>query len=171
MAQTHEGAIKTAAKHAGIPVDEYRRRIAAGLKKCTECREWKPTDDFAIDRSRSDGLLARCRSCSSARGKRAYVPRKSPGVRGSRRVPLRDGDRRQARRRVNYLVEQGLIPRPGALPCTDCGHRVGDTARRHEYDHHLGYAPEHHERVEAVCSVCHGAREAKRNRERKAALV
>jgi hypothetical protein len=30
--------------------------------------------------------------------------------------------------------------------------------RRHEYDHHLGYAAEHHGDVEAVCTVCHRAR-------------
>ena len=41
----------------------------------------------------------------------------------------------------------------------DCGHEYGSGERRHEYDHHLGYAAEHHEDVEAVCSKCHHARE------------
>lgn len=31
-----------------------------------------------------------------------------------------------------------------------------------EYDHHLGYAAEHHEDVEAVCTTCHHAREVER---------
>ena len=35
----------------------------------------------------------------------------------------------------------------------------------YEYDHHLGYAAEHHEHhehVEALCSKCHHAREVLR---------
>lgn len=46
------------------------------------------------------------------------------------------------------------------LACTDCGHRGDD--RRHEYDHYLGYAAEHHEDVESVCSPCHHRREKNR---------
>jgi hypothetical protein len=69
---------------------------------------------------------------------------------------------------VNYLVEARLIPHPNELPCVDCGHEWAPGQRRHEYDHHLGYAPEHHEHVEAVCTLCHHRREDER-RERRAA--
>jgi hypothetical protein len=48
------------------------------------------------------------------------------------------------------------------LPCTDCGHEWQPGERRHEYDHHLGYAPEHHEHVQVVCTVCHHERERAR---------
>ncbi|MFF5261307.1 hypothetical protein ACFY4C_20385 [Actinomadura viridis] len=63
---------------------------------------------------------------------------------------------------MNYLVDAGLIPDPNELPCVDCGHVYTPEQRRHEYDHHLGYAPEHHEDVEPVCTTCHHAREAER---------
>lgn len=72
--------------------------------------------------------------------------------------PPRDGDKLQARQRVNVEVRTGRRPHPGSLPCADCGH-IGDD-RRHEYDHHLGYAAEHHLDVEAVCTLCHAARDS-----------
>jgi len=80
---------------------------------------------------------------------------------GNRAEP-RDGDRLQARRRVNYLVESGKIPPPNDLPCIDCKHVcTPDDPTRHEYDHHRGYDAEHHEHVEAVCAPCHHARTGK----------
>jgi len=58
----------------------------------------------------------------------------------------------------------------GTYTCAQCGrlcgwcHAYATGERRHEYDHYLGYAPEHHEHVQAVCTTCHGAREvARRN--------
>ena len=54
----------------------------------------------------------------------------------------------------------GLLPDPNAVPCTDCEHLGPE--RRHEYDHHLGYAPEHHEDVEPVCAPCHNDRTVQR---------
>ena len=55
-----------------------------------------------------------------------------------------------------------MIPSPNEMPCVDCGHIWGEGERRHEYDHYRGYAAEHHETVEAVCSKCHHERERRR---------
>lgn len=74
--------------------------------------------------------------------------------------PARDGDVRQARQRVNVEVRTGRRPHPNSLPCTDCGHVWRDGERRHEYDHHLGYAPEYHLDVQSVCTLCHSARDS-----------
>jgi len=71
--------------------------------------------------------------------------------------PPRDGDKKQARQRINVLVRTGKIPHPNTLPCVDCGH-VWHSAGRHEYDHHMGYAAEHHYDVEPVCTRCHSRR-------------
>lgn len=73
-----------------------------------------------------------------------------------RRVKARDGDFVQARRRVQTLVDNGVLPRARDAPCVDCGNQA------REYDHHLGYGPDHHEDVEAVCAGCHHRREARR---------
>jgi hypothetical protein len=73
-------------------------------------------------------------------------------------MPPRDDDKVQARQRVNVEVKAGRRPHPNALPCTDCGHVWKPGERRHEYDHHLGYAAEHHLHVQAVCTTCHARR-------------
>jgi 5-methylcytosine-specific restriction endonuclease McrA len=57
------GAEKTAAKRIGIPLDEYRSRIAAGEKWCHRCTAWRPRAWFAADASRGDGLSAKCSEC------------------------------------------------------------------------------------------------------------
>lgn len=73
--------------------------------------------------------------------------------------PPRDGDKIQARQRINVQVRRGERPHPDTLPRTDCGHvRKDHTDRRHQYDHFLGYAPEHHYDVQPVCVPCHGKR-------------
>jgi hypothetical protein len=74
-------------------------------------------------------------------------------------APRRDGDKYQARRAVRLDVESGRRPHANDLPCTDCGHIWRPGQRRHEYDHHLGYGADHHFDVQAVCSLCHHARD------------
>lgn len=73
--------------------------------------------------------------------------------------PACDGDKKQARHRVNVLVRTGKIPHPNDLPCADCSHEWKAGERRHEYDHHKGYKAKHHEDVEAVCTTCHAQRD------------
>lgn len=150
------GVVKGAAGRVGLSVDVYVRNVENGLKWCTGCRLWAPRSDFSRDRARGDGLKAQCRECCMRRYRQTYVrrPRPSPG---RRFVGARESDKKQARRRVNYLVEAGLLSNPNSLLCSDCGHQGDD--RRHEYDHYQGYAPEHHETVEAVCTKCHASRE------------
>lgn len=58
-------------------------------------------------------------------------------------------------------VRLKLRPPPNDLPCTDCGATWEPGAPRHEYDHHLGYAPQHHSDVEAVCTKCHARRDSR----------
>lgn len=74
--------------------------------------------------------------------------------------PPRDGDKLQARQRINVEVRTGRRPHPNTLPCADCGHVWRDGERRHEYDHHLGYAAQRHGDVQAVCTLCHAARDS-----------
>ena len=157
MAQTREGAIKVAAKRIGISTEEYRAHIYAGQKFCITCRYWHPRNEFSMDASRSDGLHPSCRASRNRRARQQYEPRDRDL--GKLIIPARDGDKRQARRRVNYFVEAGLIPHPNEIPCTDCNATWTEGQSRHEYDHHLGYAAEHHEHVDAVCAPCHHKRD------------
>lgn len=156
---TAEGALKAAATRTGCSVEEYIDRINAGLLWCWRDQDWEPVENFAIDRSRSRGRAGSCRRSTIAAARRAYQHRDRPAP-GRRYVDPRDDDKKQARRRVNHLVDVGVLANPNSVPCTDCGHKGDD--RRHEYDHHLGYAAEHHEHVEPVCTTCHHQREANR---------
>lgn len=73
--------------------------------------------------------------------------------------PARDGDKKQARQRINVEVKTGYRPHPNSLPCTDCGHVWSEGERRHEYDHYKGYSAKNHGDVEAVCTTCHSKRD------------
>lgn len=74
----------------------------------------------------------------------------------------RDGDKKQARQRINVEVRTGRRPHPNTVACVDCGHVWKTGERRHEYDHHLGYSAAHHYDVEAVCTRCQRRRSMKR---------
>lgn len=158
MAQTPDGARKAAAARLGISLEEYKTR-EAHEKWCTPCKAWHPRSAFNRDGSRSDGLSTSCRVAQNERGRSKYNPKARP-KKGRNFVPARDGDKHQARRRINYFVEAGILPHPNRLPCHDCGHRWVKGGKRHEYDHYLGYAAVHHEDVQVVCSACHHKREA-----------
>lgn len=84
---------------------------------------------------------------------------------GPKPKPPRDGDKVQARQRVNVLVRSGRIPHPTSLPCTDCGHVWREGGRNHEYDHFHGYGAEHHGCVEVVCTRCHAVRDNARKKQ------
>jgi hypothetical protein len=71
----------------------------------------------------------------------------------------KDGDREQARQRINVEVKTGRRPHPNSLPCVGCGHIWQEGERRHEYDHYLGYAAAHHYDVQPVCTECHARRD------------
>ncbi len=166
MAQTREGAIKIAAKKSGTTEADYVRRMEMGQKWCSTCRKWQAVAEFGKDSSRWDGLAAGCKKGRNAKAQSAYIPKTRPQP-GRSFVPPRDGDEKQARHRVNYFVEMGLLPHPNTLPCVDCGHRWRPKGRRHEYDHFNGYAVADHENVEVVCSRCHHIREGRKRESNK----
>lgn len=64
MAQTPEGALKIAAKKAGLDIVEYLARRASGLKRCTVCKQWRAVSEFSADASRYDGLAAKGYCCT-----------------------------------------------------------------------------------------------------------
>lgn len=157
------GVMKVAAKRLGVSLDDYQARIAAGEKWCTTCKAWCARKDFDSDSSRTDGLSATCKPCRQRMFAASYIPKgPAPSRLGIHLAEARDGDKKQARARVNHRVDVGLIPDPNNLPCSDCGHIYVHGERRHEYDHARGYSRAHQLYVEAVCTTCHHAREARR---------
>lgn len=79
--------------------------------------------------------------------------------------PPRNGDKEQARQRVNVEVRTVRRPHPNTIPCIDCGHVWRNGERRHEYDHCAGYGSNAHLTVDAVCTTCHAARDSQRKRQ------
>lgn len=148
------GAEITAARRVGLTVDEYQARVVQGLKFCTNCKTWHPLEDFGSDASRSDGRAAHCRISKRAGQRDRYIPRLRAD--GQRHAPARDGDVKQARRRLTHLIAIGRVPHPSKLACVKCGHTGTD--RQHVYRHSQGFAPEHHETVEVMCCRCDPAR-------------
>lgn len=155
------GVLKGAARRVGTSFDEYQSRIAHGERWCVGCKAWHCAAAFGPDRNRPDGLARTCLAYRRQRSKALYVPHPATHH-GPRPYPPRDGDKKQARQRINVEVRTGHRPHPNTLPCADCGHVWADGERRHEYDHYLGYAAEHHYDVESVCTDCHHQREEAR---------
>jgi hypothetical protein len=154
------GALKRLASRAGVTLDVFATRCSAGEKWCWRCKEWHSRGAFGADSSRYDGLDPACLASRNTSARDRYVPRGPAGRRGWL-AATRDGDKKQARRRVNYLVEQGMIPRPADLPCVDCADEIPGGGR-HEYDHARGYDGENQLYVEPVCQRCHRNREEAR---------
>jgi hypothetical protein len=161
MSGNARGALVAAARRIGEAPADYAQRIVHDEKWCTGCRAWHPIDAFGQDASRPDGRAVICPSARGRHYRKTYIRRGQP--RRGWLVPARDGDKLQARRRINYLVESGQRPHPNDLPCIDCSHIGQD--RRHEYDHFEGYSAEHQLDVEPVCSRCHAAREKRRRQD------
>lgn len=161
MAQTREGAILTASKAIGISADEYRRKQADGLKWCSWCKEWQRLEMFGSDKSRADGFSAACYAARKAINAAKYkpVPPEQRKKMGPAPYPARDGDKIQARQRINVEVRTGKRPHPNTIPCFDCGHVWGPGERRHDYDHYLGYSAAHHLDAQSVCTTCHARRD------------
>ena len=114
MAQTKAGARKIAAQMLGIPLEEYEAHLELGEKWCGNCRRWQARSEFGRDKWRGDGLTAECSASRNRHAKVQYTPRERE--RGRSFTPARDGDKLQARRRINYFVEAGLLPHPNEVP-------------------------------------------------------
>jgi len=104
MAQTKIGGSKVAAGKLGISVEKYIQNVQSGLKWCSACRSWLQSDCFGKDKSSFDGKNSRCKICQRALHQKRYKPI-AIELRKSREFttkPSRDGDKSQARAKVNY---------------------------------------------------------------------
>lgn len=138
---SREGVMKTAAQRVGLTLDEYEANVAAGLKWCWACVEWQPIDDFAIDRSRGDGRVARCRAAVN-------VKRRMVRVLSAPSVQVHNA----ATNAVRTAIRRGELPAPTSLTCADCPEAA------EQYHHFIGYEPEHWLDVLALCRSCHLSR-------------
>jgi len=66
---TRAGTLKVAAQKAGVTLEKYLALTNSGLKRCTKCKLWKHRRQFHKDKSRYDGLKAKCQPCAGYREK------------------------------------------------------------------------------------------------------
>lgn len=137
--------------------------IETGHRRCSSCKTSKPLVDFDLDNSRPMGRAYVCKICRNDSARNRYIRKPRLGF-GPKPYPSVDGNKKQARQKVNLLVRTKRLPHPNTLPCTDCNHTWTDGERRHEYDHYLGYQSEHHLSVQSVCTICHSRREEERGK-------
>lgn len=162
MAQTREGVIKVIARRIGINPEEVVRHYSQGEKWCWKCSGWKQLSEFGSDPSRKDGYSVYCLIHRRVKNRKPFTPGINPltGHPGPAPMTSRDGDKIQARQRINVEVRTGRRPHPNSIPCTDCGHVWTEGERKHHYDHYAGYDGGNHYKVEAVCTLCHAKRDS-----------
>ena len=98
-----QALLKLARQH-GLTLDELEQRRQTD-SWCTRCKAWHPHSEFGKDGSRFNGLAASCRASRNACARAVYQPSARHRTNGRRYVQARDGDKLQARRRVNHLVD------------------------------------------------------------------
>lgn len=135
---SREGALKVAAGKIGIPIEQYKKNIADGLKWCYKCRTWRQRSQFDVDKSRGDGRTAACIEC-----RRVKIRKKRIGFPPSKLA------QQQASSAISYEVKKGRMTRAADLPCRDCGGNAD------EYHHHLGYSRGHWLDAVPLCKSCH----------------
>lgn len=111
------GGNKRVAAQLGMSIDEYMAKCASGEKFCWRCQAWHPRTDFNRDSSRTDGLDTSCRESRNKAMRDSYESTARVSKKGEFFVPTRDGDKQQARARVNQHVRTGLLPDPNDIPC------------------------------------------------------
>ncbi|WP_425102759.1 HNH endonuclease [Burkholderia ambifaria] len=141
MAITPEGALKIAAKKAGLDLDEYLSLRAAGLKRCTGCKQWRPISTFNIDASRYDGLAARGRCCTrvkvrvSTKGRVSTFKGRTHSAETKARISAvhkgKPSEKRGSKRTVEERAKISAAVRKVALRGPDCpAYRDGKSAER-----------------------------------------
>jgi len=95
------GAIKVAAGRLGVSVEEYTAHLESGLKWCHICKSWKPRASFNVDRSRGDGLSAKCQPCIRVPERKLTKGRASPFKGQQHTVDARQKMSEAAKKRVS----------------------------------------------------------------------
>lgn len=141
-------------------------------KRCSKCKEIKPTSEFNKNRVKNDGLQIYCRSCQrqyhqTERGKevnrkgvvRYFKTEKGKtttkryhqsekGKARDKRFCIRHPEQRKANDAVNHAIRAGKLPRANTKLCHYC-------PKPAQQYHHPSYAPEHWLDVVPVCIKCH----------------
>jgi hypothetical protein len=137
-------------------------------KRCSKCKQTKPTSKFTKHKSKKDGFRSWCKSCikvykkvyrQSERGKAAAAKhrtkyRKGPGFKAARHREIAKRNARnpnylKAKGAVSNAIAAGKIPRVNIKFCHYC------LKPAQHYHHWHGYEPEHWLDIVPACIKCH----------------
>ena len=122
------------------------------MKKCWSCSKELSEDCFFKDRSKTDGLDGRCKSCSKVRKYRNGGSYKSPkriAINEAKSKPCTDCNLKYP----PYVMEFDHIPGKGE--------KIADISRM-AFDYGLSLIQEEIKKCELVCANCHRERTYKR---------
>lgn len=88
------------------------------MKKCTDCNQVKPLDDFAPHKGRKDGVQSRCRLCYAVYQKEYYRYRVATDEEYRRRKKNWRAKRSAEKRRAQAIKVLDYLE---THPCIDCG--------------------------------------------------
>lgn len=123
MAQTKEGAIKIAAKKAGLTIEEYQRLVDSGLKKCTKCKDWQSASNFNKDSTRWDGKSSKCHSCTRVKDPYASARGRPSPHRGRKHTP-------EARANMRRAHQGKPSPMEGKRHTLESRRKMSESAKR-----------------------------------------
>lgn len=129
-------------------------------KRCSKCKQIKPTSEFYKDPRKIGRWCSRCKTCrlkyakEHRQTKKYKISRKryqqsEKGKATYKRYQIQNPERNKAKSIVKYAVSIGKLPRPDTRLCHYCPKPA------QQYHHHKGYAPEHWLDVVPVCIPCH----------------
>lgn len=129
-------------------------------KRCPQCTEIKPLNEFFKNKAKKDGHQCYCKPCrNAATEKYRHTQNGQISLKKYRqsenkkqvylRYRLNNREKMNTRAVLHYSVKVGKLPHPESLKCFLCDNPAK------EYHHHNGYGIEHRLDVIAVCISCH----------------
>ncbi len=71
-----KGCTRNNARHYGLTVEEYQKRLAAGLLPCRICKEWLPKEKFYVNPCMPRGYSYECQDCNRKANRKKDSTRK-----------------------------------------------------------------------------------------------
>ncbi|MHA2246060.1 MAG: hypothetical protein ACXADY_13940 [Candidatus Hodarchaeales archaeon] len=79
------------------------------VKRCSQCREMKPTYEFHKNKTRKDGLSPQCKECVGKRAKRRYKARREEYITKQREYSRRNMEKERERLRKYYQNHRQVV--------------------------------------------------------------
>lgn len=117
------------------------------MKKCNRCHKTKLLGRFSKDRSRKDGLQAKCKSCErEIKREKRWSLRNRRTKKTVKRKLQPATEKRRANKKLYYAVKTGKVIKPEK--CQRCNKK----------DKLHGHHPDYNKPLEVVwlCTMCHG---------------